>query len=420
MMFRMIKYLQFVVFVVIVVAWAACIDVAGASESPSHFFSTGSAWMTATSQRPLEMIRINCKGESVMAQAMKQQLAKELGLPLRDLRYIDPSYPSQIHSTFIVRPGIILMSLEGIKVIVKSDEALIFGVEEPEVRKYISVLQLHLRHQSALNMEKFPLDNLEYVNSSRFELLVVDAALNLVCSSLLVKVRQLEPLTITALKDLRAESKGLDAIQTQADELLPVKNILDEYRKRIREIKGAIFDVLNSDDDMAMMCLSTIPTTEEQHDGLNSSISSMVSNIKQMQGSSLRRRFRNRPGMKGLSPIELEFSATESIFENYLHDSEWISAEIDDLLDEIKHTEDHVALQLDLLRNRILKVELVLSIVSFVVSLGGLVTGLFGMNLINYLEKSHHAFAIVSVLLAAGLASVFQSLYHFAKYQKLL
>lgn len=418
MWFGSITYLQGVVFVILTLT--ACANFAGASENPSPFFSTGSAWMTATSQRPLEMIRMSCKGEVTIAQAMTQQLAKELGLPLRDLRYIDPSYPSQIHSTFIVRPGVILMSLEGIKVIVKNDEALIFGVQEPEVQKYISALQIQLRHHSASNAEKSPHDNLDNVNSSRFELLVVDAALNLVCSSLLFKVRALEPLTMAALKDLRAESKGLDAIQTQADELLPVKNILDEYRKRIREIKGAISEVLNSDDDMAMMCLSTTPTTEEQHNGLSSSISSMVTNIKQMQGSPLRRRFRNRPGMKGLNPMEIEFSATESIFENYLHDSEWISAEIDDLLDEIKHTEDHVALQLDLLRNRILKVELVLSIVSFVVSLGGLVTGMFGMNLINHLEKSRHAFVLVSVLLAAGLGSVFQFLYQFAKYQKLL
>lgn len=377
--------------------------------------------MTATSQRPLDMIRINRKGETLGVQAMKQLLAKELGLPLRDLRYIDPSYPSQIHSTFIVRPGIILMSLESIKVIVKSDEALIFGVEDPEVQKYVSVLQLQLRHNLALGVEKSLNDNLEAVNSSRFELLVVDAALNLVCSSLLFKVRGLEPLTIAALKDLRAESKGLDAIQTQADELLPVKNVLDEYRKRIKEIKGAISDVLNSDDDMAMMCLSTTPTTKEQHDGLGSSIISMVSNTKQMHSTSLRRRSRSRPaGMTGLSPMEMEFSATEFLFENYLHDSEWISAEIDDLLDEIKHTEEHVALQLDLLRNRILKFELVLSIVSFVVSLGGFVTGLFGMNLVNHLEKSHHAFALISILLAVGLSSVFQTLYRFSKYQKLL
>lgn len=375
--------------------------------------------MTATSQRPLDMIRINRKGETLGVQAMKQLLAKELGLPLRDLRYIDPSYPSQIHSTFIVRPGIILMSLESIKVIVKSDEALIFGVEDPEVRKYVSILQLQLRHNLALGVEKSLNDNLEAVNSSRFELLVVDAALNLVCSSLLFKVRGLEPLTIAALKDLRAESKGLDAIQTQADELLPVKNVLDEYRKRIKEIKGAISDVLNSDDDMAMMCLSTTPTSEEQLNGLSSSIISTVSNTKQMH-STLRRRSRSRPGMKGLSPMEIEFSATEFLFENYLHDSEWISAEIDDLLDEIKHTEDHVALQLDLLRNRILKFELVLSIISFVVSLGGFVTGLFGMNLVNHLEKSHHAFALISILLAVGLGGVFQSLYRFSKYQKLL
>jgi len=60
----------------------------------------------------------------------------------------------------------------------------------------------------------------------------------------------------TTLNALRIESRGLDLLQqTQVDELLPLKNKLDELRKRVKEIKRAINDILNNDEDMLMMHL---------------------------------------------------------------------------------------------------------------------------------------------------------------------
>ncbi len=50
----------------------------------------------------------------------------------------------------------------------------------------------------------------------------------------------------------------------------------------------------------------------------------------------------------------------EMLFENYLNEVEWIRAEIEREIDEITNTEENVVLQLDIIRNRVLRFELLL------------------------------------------------------------
>ena len=109
----------------------------------------------------------------------------------------------------------------------------------------------------------------------------------------------------------------------------------------------------------------------------------------------------------------------EMLFENYLNEIEWISAEVEEEIDEITNTEENVVLQLDLLRNRILRFELMLSISSFVIACGALITGLFGMNLLSYIEFNKSAFYVVTGLMVAGMASAFFAFKRYAKVQKL-
>ena len=52
----------------------------------------------------------------------------------------------------------------------------------------------------------------------------------------------------------------------------------------------------------------------------------------------------------------------------------------------MQNTEEFVEIQLDLLRNRVLRFELLLSISTFAVGCGALVTGIFGMNLMSHYE----------------------------------
>ena len=94
------------------------------------------------------------------------------------------------------------------------------------------------------------------------------------------------------------------------------------------------------------------------------------------------------------------------LFENYLNEVEWISSEIEDVIDEITNTEESVALQLDVQTNRILRFELLLSISTFVVTCGALITGLFGMNLLNHMETDSNVFYIVAGVYSAILPSL--------------
>ena len=72
----------------------------------------------SASQRTLTAVKVNPTGQVYSTQILKQQLANDLNLPLRDLRVVDPSFPNQIQATFTARPKAILFCIENIKVVV--------------------------------------------------------------------------------------------------------------------------------------------------------------------------------------------------------------------------------------------------------------------------------------------------------------
>lgn len=326
-----------------------------------------------SSQRSLPAFKVDLFGEVYQTQILKQQLANELGVHLRDLRIVDPSLPTQIQATFMARKKAILFSIENMKVVVQRDKALIFDLHQPEVQEFIQALQ----QQIAQAAEK----DILLAGSTRFEHIVLEAALNLVCSNLLKKVRTLSPAIATALKELKDESSGLYVVRTQVDELLPLKNKIDELRKRVKEIKGAMNEILNNDEDMSLMYLSPLSDLELKDIEIRSSF--------------------KIDGVKDAVPI-LDTMNLEMLFENYLNEIEWIDSEIEDVIDEITNTEENVVLQLNILTNRILRFELFLSMSTFVVTCGALTTGLFGMNLVSHLEADPKVFYIVTALISTG------------------
>ena len=217
-------------------------------------------------------------------------------------------------------------------------------------------------------------------------------------------------------------------IQTQADELLPLKNKIDELKKRVKEIKRAITDILSNDNDMNQMYLSYTDVTNNDIIVDINSNSNMDSdndgNEDNNENNNENNNFINPDGMKIYSNknidvknenIIVDTMNLEMLFENYLNEVEWIASEVEEVIDEITNTEENVVLQLDLLRNRILRFELSLSMSSYVVTCGALITGLFGMNLISHLETDKNVFYIVTALLVSGMAAMYTS---FNNYQK--
>lgn len=377
------------------------------------------------SPRSLPAIKVDPTGKVYRTQILKQQLADELGLPLRDLRIVDPSFPSQIQATFMARPNVILFCIENIKVVVQRNEALVFSPYEASVQEFVPVLQQQIALAAGGAGGDGNLNIL--VNSARFEHIVIESALNLVCSSLLRRVRSLRPAVTSALNDLTAESRGLDVVQTQVDELLPLKNKLDVLRKRVKEVKRAIMETLNSDEDMAMMQLgSPFLYRKDTQKKSSSSDGATMTNDEEVvdlsDGAQFDEMPKPPPTRRPAAGEEEQYFATmnlEMLFESYLNEVEWIGAEVEDEIDEITNTEENVVLQLDLLRNRLLRFELMLSISSFVIACGALITGLFGMNLLSHIEFHKKAFYIVTGLMVSGMLTAFFGFRRYARRQKL-
>lgn len=203
------------------------------------------------------------------------------------------------------------------------------------------------------------------------------------------------PVVSSVLDGLRAESRGLDVIITQVDELLPLKNKIDELRKRVKEIKRAITDILNNDEDMAMMYLPGGPLP------VASSPTAPVAEEAPAQATVVYHGFKKR----GLNGEIIDTMNLEMLFENYLNEIEWIASELEEMHDEIINTEENVVLQLDLLRNRILRFELFLSISSFVVTYGTLIAGVFGMNLLSHFEQNGFFFYAITALIVSSMGA---------------
>jgi magnesium transporter len=110
----------------------------------------------------------------------------------------------------------------------------------------------------------------------------------------------------------------------------------------------------------------------------------------------------------------------EMMFENYLKQIDSLVSEIASRTQAIQSTEDFVQIKLDALRNRILRLDLVLKLGSVSLSSGALVAAIFGMNLHSTLEESQLAFLSVTGGLVGISGLVFLGGAAYCRYKRLL
>lgn len=323
--------------------------------------------------RMMEFVRIGRNGTVVTEQVRKSQLAAHLGVPVRDLRLIDASFPGTC-AAFVVRRGAILLCVERVKAVIRRDEVLLFDPDIRDVQTLVPLLQQQLAAAAAGGASSS--------SSSRhssyappptpFEHLALEAILANGCHSIHERLQQLAPHVLRILGDLRFRHGTLNSFTRLLDELLPLRNRLSELHYTVQELRKAINDVLISDEDMAQMYLTSAAETG-RHRRVD------------------------------------QHSEVEMLFENYLMQLEWSDTDIKEIQQAVKNTEDTVEIQLDLLRNRILRFELFLSIFSSVVGVGALVTGAFGMNMLSGLETHPKAFWGVFTGLAGAMVALFMA-----------
>merc|ERR1719430_72050 len=96
-----------------------------------------------------------------------------------------------------------------------------------------------------------------------------------------------------------------------------------------------------------------------------------------------------------------EHDELELLLEAYYADFEEIVAEIKTVKDTIEDTNQFISAHLDTVRNKMLRMSLVMEMGALALGSGAVVGGLFGMNLVSGLEN--HPTAFLTVLGGMGL-----------------
>ena len=94
----------------------------------------------------------------------------------------------------------------------------------------------------------------------------------------------------------------------------------------------------------------------------------------------------------------------ELLLGSYSADLDEILTEIKIFIDMIEDTDQFISAHLDSVRNEIIKLSLFIEVGALIMASGAVVSGIFGMNLLNKLEEHEHGFLLVclAILLMMG------------------
>jgi magnesium transporter len=284
----------------------------------------------------------------------KMELCAVHGLQPRELRTIDSSFKN-LMPVILVRPQAIIVNLEHIKALIKCNSVLLFD----------SVGAIDNHHQSlfVFDMQERLRMTTQAAGGLTFEFRALEAMLISVFGTLQDEFMKLSPRITYLLKKLEEEPLEHEYLK----QLLRASKKLTHFAARVNNVRQTLLELLNSDADMAAMYL----TDKEQ--------------------------------MGTPRPIN-QHEEIELLLENYLKQIDEIENETSEVLSNIKTTEDIINITLDSQRNRVMLLELKLTMGTLALGSGGVMSGIFGMNLLNHLEKHPHGFSMVvgSMTLVTG------------------
>lgn len=280
----------------------------------------------------MKTVEIDATGKKNTHEVARKTLVETLEVPFRDLR---PIFSISQVATIFARGHAVIMNLGVIKTLITYDRVWLFNTDNEEVTEVIAPgLAKNLKNESTLE----------------FELRVIEFAFNHKLQKMKDSAEDLEKATNRLLK--RVEK---DYDDRSLERLLKLKKKLSRFEIILKENEAAALEVLDDDEELQDLCIT---------------------------------QKRNRTGAVNIEEVE-------SIFESYTDQIERLTYHLGDLKENIDDTQEIIALKLQNRRNSIIRYDLVATLITALFSLMAVVTGLYGMNIANNLEKNHTAFWII-------------------------
>lgn len=275
----------------------------------------------------------------------KTEIAQQFELRHRDLRDID--LKSESVTRILVRPATILLQFFDLCMIIQTDEALLINLHDPQNHPNGAGYHDFERRMSVKETAEVP--------ELPYELRAVEAALMAVLSILREELIQARQDAEHSAAHLKLES-GLAAVGL--DLLFEHSRQLSKIEQKARLVRDTLREVLDTDEDLAGMYLSD---------------------------------------RKAGKPHEMtDHQEAEYMLEAYHTAADALVESARAANSVIRKKENTFRSSLAVQRNQIMFLEAKIAIHTLGLAAGTLVAGLFGMNLVNFVEESPYGFVLVT------------------------
>jgi len=279
--------------------------------------------------------------------------------------------------------------------ILQHDRLTLIGADRPAVAALGEEIQRRLEHdvrEEGASDEQQP-----------FEVRALECMLEQVYTVVEETLQRLSVLVASTLGELTNPS-GFDSEgrrEAALGRLLPLRISLSSLQQRARRLSLLLDELLDSEDDVSDMCL----TLRHRLDAPPPSLSAFLET-----GEEAAEQDEEAAHLAAAEAEAEEAEAAQELVETLLdvYDARFNSLcdQIEQLASTIENTQDVLELTLDNERNRIARLELLLSMAGLSVGACSAVSGFFGMNLLSGVENVAGLFAFVtgtSILLTGSL-----------------
>ncbi|DAZ98234.1 TPA: hypothetical protein N0F65_011702 [Lagenidium giganteum] len=254
----------------------------------------------------------------------------------RDIRKLDNAFAVSNEPSIVLRRQAILINADPLRSLIMRDACLVFVPDGADS------LLLILR-------EKFrEVAQQDAASEMPYEFKALEALLATLCRYFESDYDKTAPIIATTLDRLIHGKISAGELET----LRVFKNTMDEFESQVDGIRRMLMEILENEEDLRMLYLSKLHAEP-----------SLLHDI-----------------------YSFDSEEAEALIENYLQDIFSTRTKATLMQHRIQNTESLVMLKLDSMRNYLLGVDLVFSLVAISLSIGTYITGAFGMNLDSHLQ----------------------------------
>uniref|UniRef100_K3WKQ0 Magnesium transporter n=1 Tax=Globisporangium ultimum (strain ATCC 200006 / CBS 805.95 / DAOM BR144) TaxID=431595 RepID=K3WKQ0_GLOUD len=255
----------------------------------------------------------------------------------RDIRKLDTAFSVSNEPSIELRNQAILINADPVRAIIMRNTCLVFVPDGAD--SLLSILRESFREATTQTDQ----------GEAPYEFKALEALLSTLCRYFETDYEKRAPVVSTALDRLAHGKIAASELET----LRVFKNTMNEFESQVDGVRRALMEILDNEEDLRLLYLTKL--------------------------------YEDPTLLNDLWSFDSE--EAEVLIENYLQDIFSTRTKATLMQHRIQNTESLVMLKLDSMRNYLLGVDILFSIVAISVSVGTFIAGVFGMNLKSDLNE---------------------------------